>query len=139
VFCHIFHAIKIQSAHIIILSADTDVFILGIYFWNKLALLGCLGLWFDGSYKKKYISGCHLPAQSLGENICRILPALHSLSGCDSTRRLGSKKKNSLKAASLDFAQKALRYLGNPYQSVEQLSELETICTFLFSQKKINC
>lgn len=54
-FSHMFHAVKIQSAHIIILSADTDVFILGIYFWSKLAHLGCLGLWFDGSYKKKYI------------------------------------------------------------------------------------
>ncbi|CAH0397872.1 unnamed protein product [Chilo suppressalis] len=110
-FCHIFHAVKIQSAHVIILSTDTDVFILGIYFWNKLACLDCLGIWFDGSYKKKYILGCHLAAQSLGENICRILPALHSLSGCDSTSRLGSKKK-ALKAATLDFVQKALRHLG---------------------------
>lgn len=135
-FCHIFHAIKIQPAHIIILSTDTDVFILGIHFWNKLARLGCLGLWFDGSYKKKYISGCHLAAQSLGENICHILPALHSLTGCDSTSRLGS-KKNSLKAASLDFVQNALGHLGNPYLSVEQLIELETTCTYLFANKKL--
>ena len=85
-FCHIFHAVKNHSAHII-LSADTDVFILGIHFRNKLAHLGCLGLWFEGSYKKKYISGCRLAAQSLN-----ILPALHSLSDCDSTSRLGSKK-----------------------------------------------
>ena len=109
-FCHIFHAVKQHSADVIILSADTDVFILGIYFWNNLELLGCLGLWFEGSYKKKYISGCHLAAQSLGEKISRVLPALHSLSGCDSTSRLGS-KKNSLKAASLDFVQNALRTL----------------------------
>ncbi|KAL3268808.1 hypothetical protein HHI36_007904 [Cryptolaemus montrouzieri] len=68
-FSHIFHAARIQCAHIIIVSADTDVFILGIHFWSKLARLGCLGLWFDGSYKKKYMSGCHLAAQSLGENI----------------------------------------------------------------------
>ncbi|GFR19225.1 uncharacterized protein TNCT_679571 [Trichonephila clavata] len=88
-FGHIFHAVKIKLGHIIIISADTDVFILGIYFWSKLARLGCLGLWFDGSYKKKIISGCHLAAQSLGENICGILPALHTLSGCDSTSRLG--------------------------------------------------
>ena len=89
IFCHIFHAVKIQAAHIIIISADTDVFILGIYFWNKLTCLGCLGLWFYGSYKKKLISGCHFPAQSIVENICRILPALHSLCGCDLTGRLG--------------------------------------------------
>ena len=69
--------------------------------------------------------------------LCRVLPALHSLTGCDSTSRLGSKKKNCLKAASFDFVQKALRHLGNPYLSVEQLSELETICTYLFSKKKL--
>lgn len=76
-FCHIFHAVRVQYAQVIILSADTDVFILGIYLWNQLARFGCLGLWFHGSYKKKYFLGCHLAAQSLGENICRILPALH--------------------------------------------------------------
>lgn len=133
-FGHIFHAVKIKLGHIIIICADTDVFILGIYFWNKLARLGCLGLWFDGSYKKKFISGCHLAAQSLGENICGILPALHALSGCDSTSRFGS-KKNALNAASLDFVQEALKHLGNPYLSVEQLKELENICTYLFSKK----
>ena len=79
IFCHIFDAVKIQAAHIIIISADTDVFILGIYFWNKLTHFDCLGLWFDSSDKKKFISGCHLAAQSLGKNICHILPAIHSL------------------------------------------------------------
>lgn len=103
-FSHIFHAVKIQSV-------DTDVFILGIYFWNKLARLGCLGLWFEGSYKNKYIRGCHLAAESLGENISRILPALHALTGCDSTSRLGSKKKVS--------------------------KEIETVCTYIFSQQKL--
>ena len=55
--------------------------------------LGCLGLWFDGSYEEKFISGCYFDAQSLGENICHILPALHSLSDCDWTSRLGLKNK----------------------------------------------
>lgn len=137
-FCHIFHAIKIQAAHIIIISADTDVFIVGIYYWNMLKRLGCLGLWFDGSYKKKIISGCHLAAQSLGENICEILLALHALTGCDSTSRLGS-KKSALKAASLDFVQKALRHLGNPYLNVEQLITHRNHLHTSFHEKKSNC
>jgi hypothetical protein len=62
-----------------------------------------------------------LAAQSLGENFCHILPALHSLSGCDSTSRL-SLKKSGLKAAPLDFVQKALRHLGNPYLSVKPVN-----------------
>lgn len=100
-------AVQIQSAHIIILSADTDAFVLRIYSWNKLAHRDCLGLWFTGSHKNNYILKYYLPAQSFGENICRILPALHSLTGYDTTSRLGS-KKNWLKTASLDFIQKHL-------------------------------
>lgn len=46
-----------------------------------------------------------------------------------------ARKKNALKAASLDFVQEALKHLGNPYLSVEQLKELENICTYLFSKK----
>ena len=36
----------------------------------------------------------------------------------------------------MDFVQIALRHLGNPYLTVEQLTELETVCTYLFSKKK---
>ena len=71
-FSHIFQAAKTQNADIIILSADTDVFVLGIYFWHKLAQTGCRGLRFDGSHKKKCVLGCHLTAQSLREGICNI-------------------------------------------------------------------
>lgn len=133
-FGHIFHAVRIQSAHVIILSADTDVFILAIYYWKELANIGCLGLWFDGSYKKKHLLGCHLAAESLGESICNILPALHSVSGCDTTSRLGSKKQ-FLKAESEDFVQTALVSLGNLDLNAEQLKQLETVCTCFFPKK----
>lgn len=131
-FGHIFHAVRIQSAHVIILSVDTDVFILAIYYWKELANIGCLGLWFDGSYKKKHLLGCHLAAESLGESICNILPALHSVSGCDTTSRLGSKKQ-FLKAESEDFVQTALVSLGNLDLNAEQLKQLETVWTYVFS------
>ena len=45
IFSLIFHPVKIKTAHITIISADTDVFILGIYFWNKLTCRGFLWLW----------------------------------------------------------------------------------------------
>ena len=47
-------------------------------------------------------------------------------------------KKSGLKAAPLDSVQKPLRHLGNPYLSAEQLTELEIICTYLFSKKNYN-
>ena len=64
--------------------------------------LGCLGLWFEDSYKKKFISGCYFAAQALGENICHILPALRSLSGCDLTSR-PSLKKIKFKSCTVGF------------------------------------
>ncbi|KAG5898377.1 hypothetical protein JTB14_015808 [Gonioctena quinquepunctata] len=121
-FCHMFHSVRIQSAHIIIISADTDVFILGIYFWKYLANIGCLGLWFDGSHTKKYFLGCHLAAESLGERICDILPALDAISVCDTTSRFDSKMQ-CLKAASEDFVQTALISLGNLDLNNEQLKQ----------------
>lgn len=101
-----------QSAHIIIISADTDVFVLTIYFWKYLANIGCLGLWLDGSLTKKYFLGCHLAAESPGEIICNILPALQATSDCDTTSRFSSKMQ-CLKAASEVFVQTALMSLGN--------------------------
>lgn len=101
-FYHIFQAVWIQSAHVIILSADTDVFILAFYYWKKLEKICCLGLWFDGSSTKKYLLGYHLATESLGESICNILPALHAVSGCDATNRFGSKEQ-CLKSATEDF------------------------------------
>lgn len=56
----IFHVVKIQSEDIIILNADTDVFVLGTYFWHKLAQTGCRGLCFYGPHKKKNVLHCQL-------------------------------------------------------------------------------
>lgn len=136
-FVHIFHGARIQSAHIIIISADTDVFVLAVYFWKYLANIGCLGLWFNGSHTKKCFLGCHLAAESLGENICNILPALHAVSGCDTTSRFGSKMQ-WLKAASEDFVQTALMPLGNLDLNHEQYKQLEAVCTYIFSKKKLS-
>ncbi|XP_043480323.1 uncharacterized protein LOC122510010 [Leptopilina heterotoma] len=135
-FSHIFHAADTQNAHIIILSADTDVFILGIYFWQKLYIIGCQGLWFEGSQKKKRYLGCHLAAESLGDNVSKILPALHSLTGCDTTSRLGN-KKNCLKSATLDFIQARLLNFGDEFLDFEKFSNVEKVCTYLYSQKEI--
>lgn len=45
---------EITSAHVFVLSDDTDVLILIIYYFKELAIIGLLTMWFDGSYKKKH-------------------------------------------------------------------------------------
>lgn len=134
IFCHIFQGVKQNTeTEIIILSPDTDIFVLGIYFWHKLEKLGCRGLWFEGSRKKNRFLGCHLAAQSLGENVCNVLPALHSLTGCDTTSRVGTKKQ-MLSAAKLNFVQNALLTLGDGLLSRQQFQDLEKVCTYLISK-----
>lgn len=61
--CYILQAAKFLTTHIIIISADESI-CFPIYFWKKLTRLGCLGLWFDNSYKKKLISACYLAGHS---------------------------------------------------------------------------
>ncbi|KAL4720666.1 hypothetical protein ACJJTC_019395 [Scirpophaga incertulas] len=134
IFCHIFQAVKQNmQTEIIILSPDTDIFVLGIYFWHKIEKLGCRGLWFEGSRKKNRFLGCHLAAKSLGENVCNVLPALHALTGCDTTSRVGTKKQ-MLSAAKLDFVQEALLTLGDGLLTTQQFKALEKVCTYLISK-----
>lgn len=61
-FYQVFHLANIQFDGIIIISADTDFFILPIYFRTKLAKIGCQDTWFDGSHQKPPRVGCHLVA-----------------------------------------------------------------------------
>lgn len=76
---HALSAAGIQFAHVITLSADTDIFILAIYYWKELEKCDYLGIWFDSSHTKKYFLGCHLAAESLSKRMCNILPALHAI------------------------------------------------------------
>lgn len=77
-----------------------------------------------------------MAAQSLGKNICNILPALHALTVCDTTSRLCNKKQ-SLKAASSDSVQKALEPLGNLFLNNQQFKDIEKVCTYIFSKKQL--
>ena len=83
-FVHISHAKhKYGIDRTIIWSLDTDVAVLSVHYWHALETKE---LFFKTGFKQKrrYIP-VHLIAQNLGRNISLILPAVHSLSGCDST------------------------------------------------------
>lgn len=93
-FLHVQHCLQEdeRKKNVLIHSPDTDVFVLGIRFWDSFKQIGCQGLWLtvDVGAKKRSLS-CHKAAEVLGNRLCEVLPALHCLTGCDTTSKIATK------------------------------------------------
>ena len=87
----------------IISSPDTDVAVISCYHYFTTFQTSLNELWFKtGTGNKLFYLSIHETATSLGPCICRILPALHSITGCDSVSSFSAigktKSVNVLKA-----------------------------------------
>ena len=107
---------------VVVESPDTDVAVLAVYVVTSLS---CQQMWMKTGVRDKlrYIPIHALP-QKLGPDLCCLLPAFHSLTGCDTTSgpyMIG--KKKSLKAMR-DNTQKyaALNQLGEETPLTSDLS-----------------
>lgn len=89
---HAMHAVKQGYKCIIVLSSDTDVFILLIFYWSKLNENGLEELWVKTGVadSTRYIP-IHILAKKIGRGLCQVLPAVHTLTGCDYTSKVGTK------------------------------------------------
>ena len=88
---HALHATKKGSSRIVILSSDTDVFVLGLFYWKLLHSHGLDELWMRGGIGD---TTRYIPLNTLGEKspeLCEVLPAAHALTGCDITSKVGTK------------------------------------------------
>ena len=89
---HALHAVKQGCNQLVILSTDTDVLILFLYYWNELHYQGCSELWIKtGSGDSVRYIPIHVLTAQLGRELCQVLPAIHSLTGCDYTSKFGTK------------------------------------------------
>lgn len=90
---------------IVVLSNDTDVIVLHIYFWNMLHNQGLKELWVKAGLgdTTRYIP-IHTLANKLGQDLCKVLPAVHNLTGSDYTSKFGTKAA-SLKANPTELLQ----------------------------------
>ena len=89
---HAKHAIR-DALRVVIQSPDTDVLLLCVTHNNQVE---CDELWFCTGVKDhlRYILA-HKIAAGVGPLMCKVLPAFHALSECDSTSalsRVGKKK-----------------------------------------------
>ena len=77
---HAFHASKNGYENIIICSEDTDVLILSLAFCGDIP--ATLYQRFTTQSRTRFLNVNEI-ALSLGSNICKNLPSLHAITGCD--------------------------------------------------------
>lgn len=118
----VFHAIRLSSNYdrIIIRSDDTDVLIILLYFCSvgKLAAQVFMHAGHSGqtTNRERYIPVTQL-VETLGNAFIQCLPALHAITGCDttsSTYMIGKKKAYTKLKQNMDIL-KDLRHFGEGY------------------------
>lgn len=129
-FLHASHAAKLFTSpgSIIIHSPDTDVFVLGIRFFQDLKSKYMSHLWIAvGTGDKKRYLACHTIYDHYGSEMCELLPRLHAFTGSDTTSKVGTKKaalklfkkdedfRDALKTLNLGFRDKNLKMLEQFY------------------------
>ncbi len=92
-----------ETERIVILSNDTDVAILSIHFAKKLEEKGIKEVWLHGGVAN---STRYIPINTLAgkpeTDLCKVLPAVHNLTGCDVTSKVGTKAA-ALKAHPMQY------------------------------------
>ena len=88
------HALQPTTAgtkRICLLSGDTDVLVVALHHWRVLHQHGLSKLWMRaGIGDSTRCIPLHTLAQKIGP-LCDVLPAVHTLSGCDTTSKFGTK------------------------------------------------
>ena len=79
---------------VIICSPDTDVFVSALYHFGCWKFSNLNEIWIvSGKSGQRVAFPIHDLIEELDSGVIDVLPAVHSLSGCDSTSKIGSKTK----------------------------------------------
>ena len=96
---HVLDCLNSGYKSVLVVSNDTDVIVLLLYFMTIFNEYNLSELWFRaGVGDTTRFVPLHTLYQKLGSKLCEVLPALHSLTGCDVTSKVGTKKA-ALKAS----------------------------------------
>ena len=92
VMLHINYAVTKGSKKVVAATSDTDIFVCLVHHFSKWNTRGLKELWLlKGSGSKRKAIPLHSLHSSLPTTLIEVLPALHSLTGCDSTSKVGTK------------------------------------------------
>ena len=118
---HIMHAIRNGTKHVLVLSSDSDVIILLLHFWPQYHDQGLRQLWVKaGIGDTTHHIPIHTLAVKIGNDVCKILPAVHTLTGCDYTSKFGTKHA-AMKATPLQYLKDFSR--DSHHSAIEQVFE----------------
>ena len=121
-FFHAKHASDESAAHtIIIMSSDTDVMVLAIYFQREIQ--SSILMQRQANKKKWKFVDIRSIQHQLGSDICQALPGFHAFSGCDTTSGfVGKTKKSFFKLlTSKEPFRDAMKNLGNAMPVTDSL------------------
>ena len=90
---HTLHAVEHGIQRLVVLSPDTDVFVLLLFYWDVLHENGLYELWLKAGNENstKYIPK-HSLASDKGPDLCKLITTVHTLTGCDYTSKVGTKQ-----------------------------------------------
>ena len=145
---HALHAVCNGAKRVVLLSNDTDVVVLGLNYWDLLKSHGLREIWIRAGVGNttRYIP-LHVLAERLGRETCKVLVAMHHLTGCDSTSKFGT-KASGLKANPHHYLKKfgkdpneiefALteEYLVHVYKSGTSCKTLDELRYYLYHHSK---
>ena len=123
---------------VMIASADTDVMISALYHFKMCYQKGGLKeLWIikDTRSSVKYIP-LHKMIENMDDLLVNILPAVHSLTGCDTTSKIGTKLM-ALKTAR--HSGKLLEDFGVAPLDEEMIQNAEQFIAKVLGSSKLNC
>ena len=86
---HLNHAVRVDnfsSAHVV--SRDTDIMVCLMYHHLTWRRYGLSEIWMHTSGD---VAALHESVESMADEVIQILPAIHALSGCDTTSKIGIK------------------------------------------------
>ena len=88
---HAAEAAEAGAKRLVVLSADTDILVLMLYYWRELERKGINELWFPWFQAIGRYIPIHKLALKLGADFCKVIPAVHALTGCDYSSKAGTK------------------------------------------------
>lgn len=117
IILHVLNSIESGFVVNVVLSNDTDVVVALLYYMSLFRKKGLQELWLRGGVgdTTRFIP-IHTLSGKLGENLCSVLPAVHSLTGCDITSKIGTKRSA--------LVTKPVKYLGT-FGTKDSLSNKE--------------
>ena len=90
---HVDHGIRVDKfQNVVVASSDTDVFICLVYHFSRWIYFALEELWVvSGKSNARVVTPIHKIVDNMTSNVVDGLPAVHALTGCDTTSNVGTK------------------------------------------------